>query len=136
MLIYIINNVKDIDSKYIQIMINEYVNPLIALSNNKLEKYESILSKKKLNLNVYDVFNKNPMDYCEDKKLLESLGTYEKIAQYEIPMQQLQPYNIFTGNHYDAMIYYTHFLNQYKHDHAWLWQDQQVFQNDLLKPVA
>ncbi len=40
MLIYIINNVKDIDSKYIQIMINEYVNPLIALSNNKLEKYD------------------------------------------------------------------------------------------------
>ena len=27
-------------SKYIQIMINEYVNPLIALSNNKLEKYD------------------------------------------------------------------------------------------------
>ena len=91
---------------------------------DKLKEYESILSKKKLKLNVYDIYDKSPVHYCKDIETLTKLTSNERIDRAingkpinTIMLEPMQPYSIFTGNHYDAMIYYTYFVRQYNLKH-------------------
>lgn len=122
----ILKNTKDIN---VQNLNGNTILHMICLGND-LALYKDILKKKKLDLTICDIWNASPIHYCKDIPLLKSITGEDKYIDDILNGRQLLPindkiyipitlqnYNLFTGMHYDSIIYYTYFVQEHNINH-------------------
>ena len=96
----------------------------LICATNELEAFKDILKKKKLILDIFDVWDQSPVHYCSDIPLLKSItkqsALIDKILSKkcvanntEITKPVLQHYSIFTGTQYDSLIYFVYYAQKF-----------------------
>lgn len=89
-----------------------------------LKTYKNILKKKKLVLDIPDIWDKSPVHYCSDIPLLKSITKQNMLIDKlllktcivnvsDIKKPTLQHYSLFTGTQHDSLIYFTYYVQKF-----------------------